>query len=95
VNKALAYLKSDRSDAAKEDIKERDWNTVKREKAITILEMLIEQLDHDNRTETYQLDHDNRTETYAVEEEPPKRKPGRFMGVAGLAPDYEERTGTY
>ena len=84
VNKALAYLKSDRSDAAKEDIKERDWNTVKREKAITILEMLIEQLDHDNTTETY-----------TVEEEPPKRKPGKFRGVAGLAPDYEERTSTY
>lgn len=84
VNKALAYLKSDRSDAAKEDIKERDWNTVKREKAITILEMLIEQLDHDNKTKTY-----------TAEEEPQKRKSGRFMTAAGLAPDYEERTGTY
>ncbi len=74
IKKALKYLQSDRGDAAKEGIKENEWRTVAREKAITILEVL-------------QDSYEEEDEAPVVEQ--PKKKLGKYMGVAGEYPEYE------
>lgn len=77
LEKALGFLKSNRSSAAPSGVSDQEWGTVSKSNAITILEEMVEDLKED-------LDDQEKT-CEVCEDEPkePKRKPGRYMGIAG------------
>lgn len=86
VEQALSLLTCDKAGGAHAGISLNQWELIAKQKAITTLELL-----------KMQLEEDEEPECAIPEEQEQTRKPkhGRYMGFAGLAPDYEERTGTY
>lgn len=92
VEQALGYLKSDKASAASAHVEMQQWETIAKQNAICTLNILKMELEEEGRVVMDAIPEPVPLETLEKE---PKRKPGRFMGVAGLAPDYEERTGTY
>ena len=93
VEQALGYLKSDKASAASAHVEMQQWETIAKQNAICTLNILKMELEEEGRVVTEDAIQD--PEEYEAPEQKPKRKPGRFMGTAGLAPDYGERTGTY
>lgn len=75
LEKALGFLKSNRSSAAPSGVSDQEWGTVSKSNAITILEEMVEDLKED-------LDQQENV-IVSCEEEPKARKLGRYMGVAG------------
>jgi len=87
VEQALNYLKSDKASAASAHVDMQSWETIAKQNAICTLNILKMELEEKEVIPAVR--------EYDTPEQEPKRKMGRFMGTAGLAPDYGERTGTY
>lgn len=81
VEQALSLLTCDKAGGAHAGISLNQWELIAKQKAVTTLELLKMQLEEDEESER------------AVPEEQEqvrKPKPGRYMGVAGGSPEYEE-----
>ena len=74
IEKALKYIRSDRSEALNEGFSNSDWQAVKSGKVEEILIAVLERIEDD--IEEYQA-AENEPEQ---EPEPIRRRPGRYMG---------------